>query len=61
MTQEFDDWERYDLALERIREISLDRSVPVIYQEFFEKEAAFIVQMCGLGKSFFSPGAKAPD
>ena len=48
MTQEFDDWERYDLALERIREISLDRSVPVIYQEFFEKEAAFIVQMCGL-------------
>ena len=59
MTQEFDDWERYDLALERIREISLDRSVPVIYQEFFEKEAAFIVQMCGLREKLLQSGGKS--
>ena len=35
MTQEFEEWERYGLALERIRQISTDRSVPVVYREFF--------------------------
>ena len=45
MTQRFEEWERYNLALERIRQISMDRSVPVSYQEFFEREAAFIVRM----------------
>lgn len=48
MTEEFDEWERYELALERIRQIPMDRSVPVVYQDFFEKEASFIIQMNGL-------------
>ena len=37
--------ERYALALERIGQIHGDRSVPVIFREFFEKEASFLIRM----------------
>lgn len=37
--------ERYSLALARIGQIYSDNSVPVIYRDFFEKEAAFLVRM----------------
>jgi aminopeptidase len=45
MRLEAEEQERFELALERVRQISLDRSVPVIYQEYFEQEASFIIKM----------------
>ncbi|MCF0121653.1 MAG: aminopeptidase [Lachnospiraceae bacterium] len=45
MTEESDEIERYELALERIKQIPMERSVPIVYQNFFEKEASFIIQM----------------
>lgn len=43
--------ERYSLALARIGQIYSDNSVPVIYRDFFEKEAAFLVRMDVLAKN----------
>ena len=54
MTETLYEQERYELALERIRQIPTEQSVPVIYREFFEKEASFIVQMNDLKEKLAS-------
>lgn len=46
--------ERYELCVERIRQIAEEQNVPTLYQEYFCKEAAFIlnaVQMAELVKT----------
>ena len=37
--------ERYGLALERIGQIRQEYSVPVIFRDFFQKEASFLIRM----------------
>ena len=40
--------ERYSLALGRIKQIRQEHSVPEGFRDFFEKEAAFLLQMDAL-------------
>ena len=45
MKQEFEDWERYELALERIRQIPREDAVPLAFRDYFRKEALFLLDM----------------
>ncbi len=45
MKLQFEDWERYELALERIRQIPGEDAVPLAFRDYFRKEALFLLDM----------------
>ena len=42
--------ERYGLALERLGQIHKEHSVPVIFRDFFQREASFLIRMDALAE-----------
>ena len=42
--------ERYGLALERLGQIQKEHSVPVIFRDFFQREASFLIRMDALSE-----------
>ena len=42
--------ERYGLALERLGQIHKEHSVPVIFRDFFQREASFLIRMDALSE-----------